>query len=213
MVVRQPGGRPKIVLAGFCLLAAVGCTLLPNEPGEPLRTYVLTLEPGASNPWPSCPLPNGALLVTLPREQAGFNTTGIAYLQRPHEIKYYAYNEWAEPPSRLLVPLLVQGMEKTNCWATVAQPATAVRADYRLDTEILNWQQEFFPNSSRVRLALKAQLVDAQKREVISARRFEIVEEAPSDDAYGAVVGINRAAARLLKEIAQWITTDAPKPA
>ncbi|MGH7832812.1 MAG: ABC-type transport auxiliary lipoprotein family protein [Candidatus Binatia bacterium] len=206
MILSKLCGVPQIVLAGVCLLAAGGCTVLPNEPAEPVRTYVLTLEPSASNPWPSCSSANGALLVTLPREQAGFNTTGIAYLQRPHEVKYYAYNEWAEPPSRLLVPLLVQGMEKTNCWVTVAQPATAVRADYRLDTEILNWQQEFFSNSSRVRLSLKAQLVDAQKREVMSARRFEIVEEAPTDDAYGAVVGINRAAARLLKEIAQWIT-------
>lgn len=211
--MKTPRAVQKLLLSAVCWLAAGGCTLLPNGEAQPVRTYVLTLEPGASNPWPSCASANGALLVTLPREQAGFNTTGIAYLQRPHEIKYYAYNEWAEPPSRLLVPLLVQGMEKTNCWVTVAQPATAVRADYRLDTEILNWQQEFAADSSRVRLSVKAQLVDTQKREVLSARRFEIVEAAPTDDAYGAVVGMNRAAARLLKEIAQWITSDAPKPA
>jgi cholesterol transport system auxiliary component len=211
--MKTPRAVQKLLLSAVCWLAAGGCTLLPNGEAQPVRTYVLTLEPSASNPWPSCASSNGALLVTLPREQAGFNTTGIAYLQRPHEIKYYAYNEWAEPPSRLLVPLLVQGMEKTNCWVTVAQPATAVRADYRLDTEILNWQQEFVSDSSRVRLSVKAQLVDTQKREVLSARRFEIVEAAPTDDAYGAVVGMNRAAARLLKEIAEWITTDAPKPA
>jgi len=86
-----------------------------------------------------------------------------------------------------------------------------VRDDFRLDSEILQWQQEFFPDPSRVRLSFRAQLVDSQKREVIAARRFEIIEGAPSNDAYGAVIAGNRAVNRLLGEIAEWLKASAPR--
>ena len=86
-----------------------------------------------------------------------------------------------------------------------------MRDDFRLDSEILQWQQEFFSNPSLVRLVFRAQLVESQKREVIAARRFEIIEEAPSGDAYGAVIASNRAVNRLLGEIAEWIKANAPR--
>jgi cholesterol transport system auxiliary component len=196
-----------VLLAVFFHFAA-GCTIFPEAPNQPVRSYVITRAFSADK-WPSCTSPHGLLVVSLPQEQGGTNTSGIAYLLRPHEIRYYAYNQWAENPARLLLPLMVQVMEKTNCWGTVTHAAAAVRDDFRLDSEILQWQQEFFSSPSQVRLSLRAQLVESQKREVIAARRFEIIEEAPSGDAYGAVIASNRAVNRLLGEIAEWIKANA----
>ena len=201
--------RNGLLLAGIFNLAA-GCTIFPEAPNQPVRSYLFTLDSSADQ-WPSCPSPHGVLVVSQPQEQGGTNTSAIAYLLRPHEIRYYAYNQWAESPARLLVPLMVQVMEKTNCWDTVTHAAAALRDDFRLDSEILQWQQEFFSNPSRVRLFFRAQLVESQKREVIAARRFEIIEEAPSGDAYGAVIASNRAVNRLLGEIAEWIKANAPR--
>jgi cholesterol transport system auxiliary component len=158
-----------------------------------------------------CASAGGTLVVSVPHEHNGSNTNGIAYLLRPHELRYYSYNQWVDSPARLLLPLLVQALEKTHCWGTVAQAATALRGDYRLDTTILQWQQEFFPSPSRVRIALRVQMVDIQKRDVTVARRFEVVEEAPTSDAYGAVLASNRAVNRLLGEIAEWIKTNPPR--
>jgi len=187
-----------------------GCTIFPEATSPPVRSYLFTID-SAADRWPSCTSSHGVLVVSLPQEQGGTNTSGIAYLLRPHEIHYYAYNQWAENPARLLMPLLVQAMEKTNCWGTVTHGAAAVRDDFRLDSEILQWQQEFFSNPSRVRLSFRAQLVDSQKREVIAARRFEIIDEAPSNDAYGAVIAGNRAVNRLLGEIAEWLKASSPR--
>lgn len=201
--------RNGVLLAGMVHLAA-GCTIFPEAPNQPVRSYLFTPD-FAAGKWPSCASPLGVLVVGLPDEQGGTNTTGIAYLLRPHEIRYYAYNQWAESPARLLMPLMIQAAEKTNCFGTVAHAAAAVRDDFRLDSEILQWQQEFFSNPSRVRLSFRAQLVESQKRQVIAARRFELIEEAPSDDAYGAVIASNRAVNRLLGEIAEWIKANAPR--
>jgi cholesterol transport system auxiliary component len=193
-------------LTGLVLQAgALGCTIFPEQETPPVNTYVFTFDPHASNPWPTCISPDGTLLVSVPREQAGYDTTGIAYLLRPQEIKYYAYHHWAESPGRLLVPLLVEAMEKTNCWSTVAQTNTLVHADYRLDTEILRLQQEFFSAPSHLRLSVRAQLVNTQTAKVIAAQNFEIVEKTPSEDAYGAVTAGNLAVNKLMKEIAAWV--------
>jgi cholesterol transport system auxiliary component len=81
-----------------------------------------------------------------------------------------------------------------------------VRSDYRLDCDSLVLEQQFF-SPSRVRLALRAQLVDLKRQLVIDAQGFEVIENAPSDDAYGGVIAANRAAERLLASLAEWLST------
>jgi cholesterol transport system auxiliary component len=55
-------------------------------------------------------------------------------------------------------------------------------------------------------LALRAQLVDIQQQRMMDESAFEIFEVAPTGDAYGGVLAANRAVARLLEEMAGWVT-------
>jgi cholesterol transport system auxiliary component len=202
-------GQNKCFLLGTVLILIVwSCTIFPNQETPPVHTYVLTLASSLTH-WPSCSSRHGTLLVNLPREEAGFDTPRIAYLMRPFEVEYYAYNRWAESPGRLLFPLLVQGMARTDCWNHVASSNPGAASAYRLDTEILQWQQEFFTNPSRVRLSIRAQLVKVDKRQVIAVENFEIVKKTPSSDAYGAVMATNQGVEELLMEMAGWIKTEA----
>jgi cholesterol transport system auxiliary component len=68
-------------------------------------------------------------------------------------------------------------------------------------------EQQFFSTPSRVRLALRVQLIDLKQQRIISTRDFEVSEEAPSDDAYGGVIAANRATAKLLEQVADWVST------
>jgi ABC-type uncharacterized transport system auxiliary subunit len=75
---------------------------------------------------------------------------------------------------------------------------TAVReAELRLDVEDLALVQEFLRKPSRVRLSLRALLVDLKTRAVIGSRRFEVEEPSATEDACGGVGAANRAAARM----------------
>ncbi len=179
--------------------------LLGGEKATP-HTYLLSLDLSSDeNPPGGIEGRAATLLVSLPRAQAGFDTPRMAYLLRPYEIRYYAHNRWTDTPARLLAPLVVEAMEETGCWHTVAQMPAAVRGDYRLDTEILNWQQEFFSQPSRVRLALRAQLVELGGQQVVAARRLEVLEDAPSEDAYGGVLASQRAVEKLLRQVSAWV--------
>jgi cholesterol transport system auxiliary component len=188
-----------------------GCSIGPAEKSAP-RTYLLDPELSfKSTPANAAGTSLGTLLVTTPRAQAGFDTPRMVYLLRPHEVSYYALNQWTDSPARMLAHPLVQAMESTRLWNAVVQAPSPVLAGYRLDCDNLVLEQQFFSNPSRVRLALRAQLIDVNRQSVMGTRDFEIFEVAPSEDAYGGVVAANRATAKLLEQLAEWVITSANK--
>ena len=183
-----------------------GCSIGPAEKSAP-RTYLLDPEVSfKSTPANAAGTSLGTLLVSTPRAQPGFDTPRMAYLLRPHEVSYYAFNQWTDSPARMFARLVVQAMESTHLWNAVVQAPSPVLAGYRLDCDNLVLEQQFFSNPSRVRLALRAQLIDVNRQSVMGTRDFEIFEAAASDDAYGGVVAANRAAATLLEQMAGWLS-------
>ena len=172
-------GRRGLFL-GLLAILFPACSLLPQTPKTPLRTYVLNLENASRNSpaAPTCASSATTLLVNLPRDQAGLDTPRIAYFLQPHEVSYYADSQWTATPARLLAPLLVHALEQTGCWRTVSQMPAAVHGDYRLDTDIVHWQHEFFSSPSRAHLTARLQLVAQGKQEVNSATYAPTLAEA-----------------------------------
>jgi cholesterol transport system auxiliary component len=129
----------------------------------------------------------------------------MAYLKRPYEVSYYASNQWADTPARMMAPLLIYGLEKGGLWKSVVPMPSPVRGDYRLDVQGVMVQQEFLQLPSRVRIALRVQLVGLREHTVVGTRRFEVIENAPTEDAYGGVVAANRAVKKLLDQVTVWV--------
>jgi cholesterol transport system auxiliary component len=206
--MRHANGRPvrgSLAFALFLVAATGGCTLLPAPRETARNTFVLHPEPSApaaaSGP---CGRRDATLLVNVPREEPGFDTPGMAYLLRPNVLSYYADSRWIDTPARMVAPLLVQAMERSGCWRAVVRPPSPADADFRLDTEDLVLEQEFFQRPSGVRLAIRAILVDMRRQSVVATRRFEAREEAPSEDASGGAAAANRAVGRILPALAAW---------
>jgi cholesterol transport system auxiliary component len=191
----------------FVLLLSdlLGCSLGP--PQRPVEhTYMLNPASPQEKDSGNRPAPTmGTLLVSPPKAQPGFDTPRMVYSLRPHEISYYAVNRWADTPARMLMEPLMRALERSGLWRRVVQMPVTVRADYRLDSASLVLEHQFYSNSSRVRLGLRAQLIDLKLQTIEDSRDFEIFEAAPSDDPYGGVVAANRAAARLLEQITVWL--------
>jgi len=193
----------------FCWLALAlyGCSIGPAETTS-VRTYLLnpdiSLTKIAAN---SARSHHATLLISAPKGQPGFETPRMAYLLRQHELSYYAFSQWADTPGRMLLRLLAQAMEGSGLWRAVVQAPNPVRADYRLDCDDLALEQQFFSSPGRIRLALRAQLVDTKRQSIIGARNFELFEPSLSNDAYGGVLAANRASARLLSQMTDWLRT------
>ncbi len=206
----------RIFLASWCLAAVAGCSLHAPERYAAPHTYMLSVDSfpavASSSSNSSNPGQKSILLVSPPTAKAGFDTPRMAYLLRPHEISYYADNQWVDTPERMLAPILAQAMEKSGLWKSVVQMPSMIRADYRLGADDLSLEQQFFSRPSRVRLALKLQLVEIKGRNIIASRDFEIWEEAPSDDPYGGVIAANRAVEKMLEQGINWLSAIMNKP-
>ena len=145
-----------------------------------------------------------AIFVDAPRGGPGAEGSRMAYARRPNELAYYARSQWAEPPARMLRPLLVGALERTGRFQAVTDVAPAPAGGLRLDSEVVRLRQEFTERPSRVRLTLRLELADAASRRVVGTREIETVEIAPSDDAPGGVAAANAAARRAVVEAATW---------
>jgi cholesterol transport system auxiliary component len=189
-----------------CLLVVLGVAgcFSPRQESQPSHTYRLGLDPDRSETRP--PDSNGPiLLVSVPVAEPGYETTRMVYLKRPHELEYYAVNQWADHPARMFASLLVQALERTGSWRAVVPLPASTRGDLRLDTYGFSVQQEFMQSPSRVRVSVRAQLVDLKESRVVGARSFERVESAPTEDAYGGVLAANRATAAVLDDTVSWL--------
>jgi len=193
-------------IVSFTLIVfSSACVLGPSDTSTP-RTYFLNPEISWKNPHGYGErLGTAVLLITQPKAQAGFDTARMAYLVRPYEINYFAFNQWADTPARLLHRIMVENLDKIGLWNAVLQTPGTVPAQYRLDCDNLILEQQFFSRPSRVRLSVRAQIIETKKPAILATRYFEVLEVAPTDDAYGGVQAGNHAAEKLLIELAAWL--------
>jgi cholesterol transport system auxiliary component len=186
----------RLPAVGLAALLAAACA--PLQPSDTPSTYVLDARP---LPGGRAPGRDAVIAVGAPRARPGFDTAQMAYVRRAHEIEYFANNRWADTPARMLAPLAAQALDQAGGFRAVVQAPGSAPADLRLDIEVVSLLQDFRDRPSRVRFALRVQLLDLGARRVIATGEFEETEAAPSEDAYGGVVAANRALERLLRRV------------
>lgn len=187
------------VLTSALLLA--GCTGFSAPQVASQTTYVLEAQRATK---PASLKRNLVLAISEPQTRPGFDTSQMAYVQKPHELDYFVTSRWADTPARMLEPLLVQAMEQTGSFRAVVQVPGAVPADIRLDTELIRLQHDFVTRPSRVQLTLRAQLIDVRGQRVLAVKQFDESENAASDNAYGGVTAANRVLQRVLDQLADF---------
>jgi len=197
-----------IISAAWAALA--GCSALQPVQQGAVSTFALEsrIERNAAVPLRDAP----NLLVSPVRAWPGFDSSRMAYVRTPHELEYFAKNQWIDSPARMLTPLLIQAAESSGAFGAVVTPRSGVAAQLRLESEIVRLQQEFMGTPSRVHFTLRVQMIDVAARTVLATREFDVTENAPSDDPYGGVVASNRAVSRVLDEVKAFCAAQAKAP-
>ncbi|MEO7335189.1 MAG: ABC-type transport auxiliary lipoprotein family protein, partial [Caldimonas sp.] len=174
------------VALGLGLLTGCG-SLLPTPPAPP-ALYVLDdtaapLGEGLAKPLQAAAV--STLVVDVPRAAPGYGTRRIVYTRTTSELETFAYSQWVEPPALMLAPLLARAIERTGAFAAVVRAPTSVAGEYRLETELVRLQQDFSVAPSRVRLTLRAVLIETESRRVMASREFDGVMVSTSEDPAG----------------------------
>jgi cholesterol transport system auxiliary component len=147
------------------------------------------------------------LLVTMPTATSAYATHEMAYVIKPFRVDYFSENRWVDQPTHLLQPLLVQSLRQTQHFKEVIASPYTGHADYRIDTQILQMEQNFTCQPSRMALSISVNIMNNQTQRIIASRIFSITIPAPSDDPYGGVLAANQAVADLLGKISRFVVT------
>ena len=190
------------------LLLTGGCGVLsPTTTPQPSQ-YSLDgarAEPRqAMRPPAAVPATAPTLIVNPPHAAAGFDSRRMVYVREAHKREYFAYNEWVDTPARMLAPLIVDALESSGAFRAVVLTPSAAAGNLRLDTEVIRLQHEFQSRPSRVRLTLRAHLVDNATRRVLAWREFDETADAAGENPYGGVVAANRAVQSVLEQLASF---------
>ncbi len=209
---KQPSPAIKALFA-LSVLALGGCgSLLPAASPQP-AFYALQALPGptvASRVPVRKVVPPAAagaapvLVVHVPSAAPGFDSARIVYTQQPHRLEVFARHEWVDAPARMLAPLMVAELESSGSFSAVVLAPSAALGSLQLDTQLRRLQHEFGSSPSRVRLAMRAQLIHTSSRQVLATRDFEHVAISSSEDAPGGVAAAQAAVHAVLVEMASW---------
>ena len=198
----------KILFAALLSLALGACSSLLPKPAQPPSFYALTATVGA--PVPAAIASAPTLVVNPPQAAAGYDSARIIYVRQPHQLQYFSQSEWVDTPARMLAPLLVTALQGSGAFKAVVSSPSAAAGELRLDTEIVQLQQDFdAAGGSTLRFSLRATLVDNTSRKVHGSRQFD-ASVAGGADAYSGVLAANAAVQQVLLQVAAF-TADATR--
>jgi cholesterol transport system auxiliary component len=191
------------VLVAALLPALGGCSLLPGQ-GDAAQLYTLTPKNTFATDLPSV---QWQLVVDPPVAAAGLNTSRIALQRTPVSLDYYARANWSDSAPQLVQTLLIESFENTNKIVAVARESIRLRPDFLLQTELREFNAEYYPDPSQpplVRARLIAKLVRVSDRAIIASTTVERTERATSNDMNAIALAFDEALGGVLKRIVEW---------
>ena len=130
------------------------------------------------------------LIITMPKASPGFDTRRMMYTRAPHQLEYFARNEWIDTPAQMLRPLMISAIEITGAFNAVLAKQSVV-SDLRLESEVIKLVQDFSTKPSQVQFTLKVSFIDSATQQVIATQEFNERVNANSDNPNGGVLAAN----------------------
>lgn len=184
-----------LVLGTCCLLVACSPVKMPIEAQYKLLSYSAKREAHSSH---------ATILVSQPEAVADYQTEQMLYIKKPYELNHFAHNAWVTSPPNMLYPLILLSLEQSHYFAAVASGAYADKTDYRLDTQLLAFQQNFLFHPSRMEFKAKVTLSHVDDGQVIASEIISQHIKCQEDTPYGGVVAANLASLRFTKQVTQF---------
>lgn len=148
-----------------------------------------------------------SILVTSPEAVAGYQTEQMLYIKKPFELSSYVKNAWVDQPAGMLFPLIVQSLQQSGYFYAVASSPHSELTTYRLDTQLIELQQNFLKKPSVIDLVVKVVLTHVSDNRVVASRLINQHVSCPMDTPYGGVIAANRAAENFTAELTNFVVS------
>lgn len=133
-----------------------------------------------------------------------YDTDRLVFSRSADTRGHYQFARWTERPGRRFADLMRARLDHQGGW-NVSAGDGHVRADWLLDTELVEFYHDAASNPGQVRLVLRADLVDTRQRKLLGRRVFEQQVALASYDAAGAAQASSQAVSRVLDDLTGWL--------
>ncbi|MES2906411.1 MAG: ABC-type transport auxiliary lipoprotein family protein [Pseudomonadota bacterium] len=119
------------------------------------------------------------------------------------EINYFGEVQWSDRLPRLVQARLIETLERSGGFRSVAKPGSGIDPDYELLADIRHFEI-LAGEQPKVQISISVKMVPTKSGRTIKQRLFEITAPAAATDATSASVALNNALGEVLKDIAVW---------
>ena len=193
-----------ILLATSMMLS--GCLNLGDASKAPAVVYYVLRDTGPAAPTTAAvPVPAATLRVLDTTTGNFYDTEQLVFSRSPDTRGLYQYARWTERPGKRFTELMRARLERQGGWNVSG--GAAVRADWQLDTELVEFYHDAVSEPGQVRLVLRAAVIDIKQRTVLGQRVFEQQVPLERYDAAAAAQASSLAVSRLLDELTPWLAS------
>lgn len=146
-----------------------------------------------------------SILITAPEAAAGYQSSEMLYIKKPYELNSFVNNAWIDQPANMLLPLLAQSLQRSGSFFAVTSSVNSEHTDYRLDTQLIELQQNFLKKPSQLDLVAKVVLTHMSDNRVIASRLISLHINCPTDTPYGGVIAANRATTQFTAAVTDFV--------
>ena len=198
------------VRVGLILLAAStvlsGCLNLGDASKAPAVVYYVLNDAGPAAPAaPVAPLPTPTLRVLDTTTGNFYDTDQLVFSRSPDTRGLYQFARWTERPGKRFADLMRARLDRQGGWNVSV--GGYVRADWLLDTELVEFYHDAVSEPGQVRLVLRADVVDIKQRKLLGHRVFEQQVPLARYDAAAAAQASSLAVGHMLDDLSVWLAS------
>lgn len=189
----------KILLFSLAACLLLSCSPVKNIARDQYKLSSFSAKQVANHPR------RVTLTVSLPDAAAGYQTQQMLYTKKPFQIEAFANNVWTSPPGDMIYPLIMQSLQRSGYFFAVTSAAYNDEAHYRLDTQLLQLQQNFLRKPSILEFSAKVVLTNLKTNEVVASRIISHNIPCLQDSPYGGVIAANKAVLLFTANVTEFV--------
>ena len=205
----DPDSRFRRRAAAAAMLAALlgACSLL-DKADDPVNLFTVTPKSTFDG---VLPMVRWQLIVEAPTAAAHLNSGRIALQMTPTSSDYYAASAWIDRAPLMVQTRTIESFENSKRIVGVGRDAVAVKANYILQTDLREFQAEYFHGGAPIaHVRIIARMVRMPDRQIVGAAAFERCWRAKADKIPEVVKAFDEALGSVLKRLVAWTLTAAP---
>lgn len=195
-------------LIPFIAVILIGCSTTAPAINEYTILPAVAPTPDISK----VPLSPLSLRICTSRTVPSLASKNLYYLREEGQIGEYLYSRWSDAPASLIERALSASIQEKQLFATLLSSTSSANAQRLLESDLYAFYHRFHSDgTSEGYLDITYRLIDAQTKQPIAAKRFQITVQAKSNDASGGVEALSEATRRLSNECTLWLAGLAQK--